>query len=400
MLETVKLYDASNIETLQWPASESGVQARGLLSFLVKEGVQKYVGNVETQFYLLAVDDLVLPITVNRREYQNSYVASNYYGVIQLQEALRGSPFWRRLCKPTFWLIGKLFEMVKINQMVMVNNWFFSTNPYPPLAAEQTERVALFLRRQFPLHTLIFRGVNEVRETSLLSALQEVRFHCFPIRKIYVYDPGKSEALSSKVLYHHRRDLRLMETHGYTLVYKKEWREEEIDRMLELYRQVYVERYTSYSPAYTAFFLKKAFESGVMEVMTLEKNGRIDGVMGVRCFHGMMTVPFFGYDTHLPKSVGIYRMMSVLIIKEAERRGLILNDSSGADASKSFRGLKPHTEYVAIYDRHLPLLRRLFWTSASKLINAFGYNRRSLRESGRESSDLPLQAPFQGHDPF
>lgn len=367
-VEPVTLYDAHSIETLPWPDTEDGRKTKTFLTPLIKEGVEKYVSNVKTKLCLLMVGQTLLPITINEEEYQNSYVVSNYYPIADMEE--RMSRTHRKWQQPFVWTAGKFLQWIKINRAVMVNNWLFSTNLYPNLTSSQIRAVAHFLRREFPDYAHIFRGVNTLQGDGLADCLKQENFHLIGVRQIFAYDPELKHTLSSKVHYHHRRDWRLLETHGYSVISKEEITSADFPRLIDLYHEVYVDKYTAFSPLYTSSFLQGAVESGVIELIGIKKEGKIDGIMGIRELNGMMTVPFFGYDTHLPQSMGIYRMLSVLIIKEAEKRGLILNDSSGSSTPKRFRGLKPHPEYVAIYDRHLPFNRRFFWTSAGVILNA------------------------------
>ncbi len=370
MESSIQLYDADTIEKCVWPDTEIGRQAKGLLLSLVKEGVEKFVSNVTTKYFVVVIDDVVLPLTVNECEYQNSYVVSNYYAVNGMEEWFnKVHPKLNLLQKPLSWSLKKFFHWVKINKVVMVNNWLFSTNLYPILKPNQISLLAHFLRDKFPQHVHIFRGVNTLKGSELLNTLKKESFNLIGIRQVYIYDPNQRHLLSPKVHYHHRRDLRLMEKHDYEVIRDKEIKKEDFPRLIDLYKQIYVNKYTSFSPSYTVEFLREAYENGVIQFVGLKKQGSIDGIMGVRVLNGMMTVPFFGYETSIPQSVGLYRILSVLAIKEAENRGVILNDSSGSSAPKMFRGLKPHEEYIAVFDKHLPFNQRIFWTGAGMIVN-------------------------------
>ncbi len=381
MSNEIQLYDSKTIDKLQWPNTELGQQAKGFLLPLMKEGVESFVTNIVTKLYVLVIDDVVLPLTVNEEEYDNSYIVSNYYAVAGLREWLtRFHPFLQKLHIPLVWIVGKFLQWMKINRVVMVNNWLFSTNLYPMLTAAHVTKIAAFLRKAFPDHVHIFRGINTLKGDVLMNALKTESFNLIGIRHVYIYDPEKKNLLSSKVLYHHRRDFRLLEQHGYEVIGKEDFTENDFPRLLELYQKVYLDRYTSYSPHYTVHFLQTAIHNNVIDLIGIKKNGIIDGIMGIRVLNGIMTVPFFGYETSIPQSVGIYRMMSVLVIKEAEKRQVILNDSSGASVPKKFRGLKPLPEYVAVYDKHLAFNRRLFWTGAGLIVNAIVFPLAKKRE--------------------
>lgn len=370
MTDEIRLYDAATIGSLEWPQTELGIQAKGFLLPLMQNGVECYVSNVKTRFCILKIDDIVLPLTVNEEEYQNSYVASNYYAVAGMEEWFsRQHSAFHTIQKPLVWSFGKFLQWVKINRIVMVNNWLFSTNLYPLLKPFQVEKIATFLRERFPDHAHIFRGVNTLKGEELYLSLKKEDFNLIKIRQVYIYDPKNKNLLSPKVHYHHRRDLKLVDLNGYSIIGKEDITKQDIPRLLDLYKQIYLEKYTPYSPSYTSSFLLNALDKEIFDFIGVKKDGKIDGIMGFRILNGMMSVPFFGYEMSIPQSVGLYRMMSVLAIKEAERRGVMLNDSSGASTPKKFRGLKPHSEYLAIYDQHLPWKRRLFWAGAGLIVN-------------------------------
>ncbi|HSF01902.1 MAG TPA: class I SAM-dependent methyltransferase, partial [Solirubrobacterales bacterium] len=61
------------------------------------------------------------------------------------------------------------------------------------------------------------------------------------------------------------------------------------------------------------------------------------------------------------RGLGLYRTLMALFIAEASERQLLLNLSAGADQFKALRGAVPVEEFDAVYDRHLPVLRRSVW---------------------------------------
>ncbi len=366
----MRLYDSSNIDTLVWPDTEQGKKARDYLLPLVRNGIQSYISNAKTSFYVLAFDDLVLPVTVNAQEYDNSYVVSNYYAIPLLEEKMANRPSWlNRLKKPFIRLGGRLLKSMRINKVVIVNNWLVSTCVQSELTASQLNKITTFLQESFSDHLIMFRNVNGLKESGLCRNLAEKKYHLFGTRMIYVYDPKLKETLSPKVHYHHRRDKRLIEKNGYEVFTEVDLSPEDIPRLLELYTNVYIGKYTDYSPKYTEKFLINALEQRSWHFMGVRREGKIDGVYGYFVHNGIMTVPFFGHETNLPPQMGLYRMLTILIIQEAERLDVLLNDSSGAEAPKKYRGMKPHPEYTAIYARHLPLVRQFLWKGMAAIYN-------------------------------
>lgn len=62
-------------------------------------------------------------------------------------------------------------------------------------------------------------------------------------------------------------------------------------------------------------------------------------------------------------------MLSVLLTIEANKKGIILHQSSGAASFKRFRGFIDNIEYSAVYYQDLPILRKLIWLILEFLVN-------------------------------
>src|ERR1700691_1553881 len=120
----IELFDQKNIDQLVWPESEEATAGQAHLLPMIKEGVKKFIANVETQLYLLRVNSHILPLTVNEQEYENSYLTSNYFPIKYLEERLGRTkrllaPLYRQLLKGA----GLFLKGIKINKVVIVNNW-------------------------------------------------------------------------------------------------------------------------------------------------------------------------------------------------------------------------------------------------------------------------------------
>lgn len=365
MTTSLELYDRETIGQLQWPSTEEGRQARALLLPMMQEGVSAFIRNVETELYILKVGHQIIPLTVNAREYNNSYLTSNYFPIKYLEEkfSTQSSPL-RHLKQMAVRGCGYILKGVKINKAVVVNNWLLTTNIYATLSEETLQEITQFLIARFPDHMLQFRNLNTRRCESLAQGLKGQQYRLVFTRKVCMYDPQEKEQFSQKVHYHHRRDRRLIDSEGYEIIHFDKMETGEEARLLELYNDLYLTRHTSFSPQYTEKFLQTALQHKFLHLVALKKEGKIHGVIGFHEREGTLIAPFCGYDQEHGEGGHLYRMLTILAIEEAEARGTLLNDGSGGEAPKQYRGMRTFPEYVALYDRHLPLYRRLFWGAA------------------------------------
>jgi hypothetical protein len=368
----IQFYDFSNIHQLQWPNSEEAELAKRHLLPLIQEGPETFIQNAKTRLCLLMLDELIIPLSVNETEYHNCYLLSSYFVAAHLKERLEksGNRF-KFLSKPFVALFGALLKWMKINKVVIINNWLLTTNPYPELTKPQIKAITAFLKKRFPDHYFMFRSVNTYVSSTVYDALSFEHFRLIPCRQVYLYDAHLTSKLPPSVIRKQKKDTNRIGNKKYAIEIATSLTEEEIQRLLQLYRNVYVGKYTQYSPLYTEKFLRHALQNSTMCLKLLKKEGAIYGVAGFLQKNGYLLVPFFGYDTSLPQEEGLYRMLSAIIMEEIEGRNLISHQGSGAGQFKKWRGFIEHLEYVGIYDRHLPLFRRLFWTLSEKFSPLF-----------------------------
>lgn len=363
----LKLYDATTIDELPWPESEEGKLAKSHLLPLIKEGPETFIQNAKTRLCVLCADDLIIPLSINEAEYQNCYLLSSYFVAAHLQERIEKSARWYKiLSKPCVALFGSLLKSMKINKVVIINNWLFTTNPYPELTNDQITAITSYLKTHFPDHYFMFRSVNTYKSSRVFEALNLEQFRLIPCRQVYLYDPTRTSTLPHSMIRKQKKDTNRIENKKYSVETATSLTEEEIHHLLQLYQNVYVNKYTQYSPLYTEKYLRHALQTQMIRIKLLKKEGKIYGVAGFLQKNGYLLVPFFGYDTSVPQEEGLYRMLSAVIMQEIEQRHLLSHQGSGAGQFKKWRGFIEQREYVGIYDRHLPFFRRAFWSLSEK----------------------------------
>lgn len=368
----MKLFDATNIEELVWPETEEGSFAKKLLLPLVQNGVDSYFSNIKTEMRVLSIDHLVLPVTINDAEANNSYVCSfySYYIGYGLNATMR---IKNKILKKSIQIIlkclGSFLKLGKIDKVVSVNNWLFSTNIHPKLTDSQVLKIKTLIQNEFPSHAIVFRSVKVMEEYSCIKALKNNQFDLVATRQIFFTDPKKAEVFESRLF---KSDLKFLKSTDYELGGLNVSSKEELFTSLSLYHSLYLEKYSSINPCINESFMQLVADHNLFKFKTLKKNGKIEGVVGHYSMYGTMMSPFFGYNPIDSGQIGLYRLLSTILALESKNSGAIFHQSSGASFYKSIRKAIPCIEYTAVYTKHLPLRRRFPWKALQAIMNYCG----------------------------
>lgn len=343
------------------------------IKLLVSRPAQQLVQNVRTRWALLQVGDVSMPITINETDYDNSYVCSPYTGCVSYPKTevkKLDSVFVRWFVLALVHAMGPPLRVSHINRTVCINNWLLSTNLYPQLDHAFVPELTQLLTMRFPDHAIAFRSLNDVSNHALLKQLGRDGYLLAPSRQVYFFD-GASGAYLRKQ--NNVWDKRLLENTGYRVVQHGELRADDAVRIEQLYRMLYVDKYSPHNPQFTAHMMNEYRARRLLTMWGLrDRSGRLDGIVGAFEREGVMTVPIVGYDTSLPKQLGLYRLLMSIVLQEAANRKLRLNLSSGASHFKRLRGGTPCIEFTAVYCRHLSFSRRFAWHALTGLMRNVG----------------------------
>lgn len=349
-----------------------GQYARRLLTPLIENGVSKYIDNIHTDMRVLIVDDLVLPVTVNDGEYENSYVCSPYsYYISYAKESIRflDQSWILPGIEALLDTVGKILRRLNINKVVTVNNWLSSTTLYPSIEPTQLVKIIDFLKINFPEHAIIFRCVDPYTNPICFQTLQKFQFEYIATRPIFFIDPLQTTFYDSRLF---KSDLKLLNNSGYEIIDNEQLKSEDSLRLLNLYQDIYINKYSNLNPMFNEEFLQLAINQKLFHFKALKKEGSIDAVAGYVERQGKMYCPFFGYDDSKPKEVALYRLLSTVLMREAYDRKLFFHQSSGASTFKKMRKAESCIEYSAIYCKHLKTRRRIPWYIIKQLYNSIG----------------------------
>ncbi len=335
---------------------------------LMRRGPLELIENVSSEFTALRVNQHLLPVTVSSGQAGNAYVVSPLtHWVTYAQDELRElhSPVLERVLRIALEWLGSWLRFGRADDVVFVNNLPVSTNLHPDFTLEELRSMTQGLTQGYPNHAVGFRSVCD-RDSRLPEFLRELGYRLIPARSV-TFVPTRGGAFRAKRDV--RSDSRLLPESGYAARALTEPTPAELERVTELYRLLYIEKYSEHNPRFKPEFMELALRTGLLEFVVLERNGRLDGVIGFYQREGVLTVPVLGYDTRLPVKTGLFRMLSNAFAEIAYERGLDLHASSGVAAFKRSRGGEPELEYTAVYTSHLPLKNRLVWASLERLIS-------------------------------
>lgn len=368
----VELYDDAAAHRIPFPDTEEGRKAAKLLLPWLEHSATHYIANVSTRLYVLRLGDMLLPVTVNDRQYENSYVCSpfTHYVTYAGKELYKlRLPWLEAVLGRLLDGVGLLLKAGRINRTVHVNNGLFSTNLYPACVPSLLPDGLRLLREAFPGHTIVFRSLAASLNADWIAALRQERFRLIPSRQVYLFAPP-----NAKARWLIKRDYGLLKKNGYEVVPPGSLTSADIPRMKSLYDMLYLDKHSRCNPWFTEAFFAQALESGTLQLYALrnEATGKLDAVLGFYVKEGVMTTPVFGYDTSLPQELGLYRMLSAVLIGISGQSGWRLHESSGAPEFKRNRGAVPDIEYSAVFDAHLPWTRRACWFVLERLLNKVG----------------------------
>jgi hypothetical protein len=316
-----------------------------------------FAGNLATCTELLRAGDFAMPATINDGEPGNAWVCSPLttyyrYALEEMQRTLH--PL---LSKPLALLCnacGHALERARIDRAVALNNWLLSTNLYPPLQP-LTGLVDAALRR-WPGHALWFRSLNAEQNGDWLEALRTLDFVLIPSRRVYLFSDLHAKARQHENL---KRDLRLLREAPMQCVDQPTLFDEDYVRIADLYGRLYLEKYSRLNPQYTPRFMQCWHQAGLLKFKLFkDADGTLQAAVGMFRQGSTITAPIVGYNTDLPRSLGLYRLLMASVFEEAMATGATVNLSAGAAHFKRLRGGKPVIEYSAVLARHLPAYTR------------------------------------------
>lgn len=334
---------------------------------------RELIANVQTTWQIVNLDHILLPMTINDCDYDNSYVCSPYNGAITYPlEELRLIPnaFLKLAMRGVINTLSPLLRAGKINQLVAVNNYLISTNLYPDFNHSLVPELTRLLVEQYPAHAIMLRSLNTATNAKLLDTLKHERYLLIPSRQLYILDTKNPAFLKKRDI---KYDQKLLAQTDYSLVRHDDFTDSDDKRIIDLYNQLYLEKYSTHNPHFSEQLIRLWRKTGQLKFIGLRSpQGRLDGIVGLLQVGKVISSPVIGYEMSAPQSAGLYRLLTILGINQAHERKLMFNLSSGVGEFKRLRGAKAYIEYSAVYCKHLPKYRQRVWQMLHFILHHIG----------------------------
>lgn len=369
----VLFYDKDNFEEIEWKKYDEGELIRNYFSPLMN-GTKQSISNVQTEIGFVALDHLLLPYTINQEEYENSYVCSPYnHYIIYTKEELRmlQNPPLEKVLGMVVNAIGLFAKKIEMNKVIYVNNWLISTNLFSKAGIEQIRKITEALVKKYPNHLIGFRSVNDGLYEEMKHHFAHLDFELLPSRYVYISGPDLLQKASKKTRNTLGRDRKLLNQNNVEVIHHDDFSKEDLERAKVLYDMLYLEKYSYQNPQFSQDYIFHTHQSKSLTYVGIKYKGKLEGVFGSMVYQDKMANPVLGYNTALPKEIGLYRMLRYLAVNESILHQRMYHQSAGVGRFKYDRGAEGYPEYTAIFVKHLPLKKRFFWRTLSSILNRF-----------------------------
>ena len=361
--------------------------ARAYLEAVAARGVGAYLVNGRgLQLILATLGERTVPILVSDGRPGKPAMASptaQHFGY-PLHEIGRASGTLARLgLDLAARSVAAALHGAGFDRVALVNHWLFpSAQPLPADAAALTGLLAT-VRRRWPGHAVVLPGIVPALSGDLSRVLVGLGGRAVPSRVVHLQRPGRPlRGKAMRSIRHNRNaDFAVHERHAARMTTDRALLASRAERLCALYGSLYLERHPArLNPQFTPEFFRLLVVSGAFEIRGWTGGDGDLIAFNVRLVRdGVIWWTIGGYDTRLPRSLGLYRLIATDDIVAAEERGLLLNQGGGNGDFKRRRGAEPTVELEIVFDRHLPRHRRLLWQALE------GVRRRRLAGQGHSA---------------
>lgn len=355
---SISLFDPTCPPQDAWPEGQN--KTRDYIQLVAESGVDTLFDNVRTEWRALRCSNDVYPVTINHgEEVGDSYVClphSAYILYAKDELAMVDIGILSGLVSWVITLADKILLRAKINKIVHIDNWLLSTNLHGKWDGQNLALMREFFTEKYPDYIVAIRTIDEWSCPELLQEGLSDNWVALPSRQVWITDDmakwrrKKSTKIDKRLL----RNSKLMPENLDV------FRPGDAARIAELYHMLYVCKYSSLNPIFTAAYIEKTHACGIFRFRGVrDDNGILLVVAAAFIRNKVLTMPMVGYDTTRPQKEGLYRIACYLFSEVADEENLSVNNSAGASYFKKHRGATNVIEYNLFYIKHLPLARRI-----------------------------------------
>lgn len=339
----------------------------GALEAILSRGYGTLIDNIDGNVASFGEFPLIVTATDNPRQSYISSLPAAYVDYPRDELSLVQGEAARLAARLLLDAASLCFRLAGLNRCVFVGNFPFSTNLYPDDFDLALSRELPMLCTLHPDAHLVVRSLNTAKNAPLIARMRHGGWTMWPARIVYMFDADRTAERRKKN--HCKNDAKLLMQTPYRLD-GGPFDESDYRRMAALYAMLYLEKHSSLNAAYTAEFIRKCHEGGLLHIDAYRSGDRtiVAFIAAFEC-EGIVSTPMLGYDTALPQEQGLYRLLFMTLLRRGEDRGYDVNYSSGAAGFKKARGGIGTLEYTAIYTAHLPRHRRFVVRMFGALLN-------------------------------
>jgi len=342
-------------------------QKHSITANLLLRPVTDFVSNMSARMLAMGDGREVWPISINNQKHSNPISCSPYTTYVKYPMHMidKFETLWLKLFViGGTQLMGLVFKLTQLDKVILINNSLNSVLKHPKLFGQQLPQLTSLLKQVHPDRAILFFRVNSELDKEFMVVLQQQGYVLFPDRLVHLFDPETGFIKQRNV----RGDFAILRDTPYQIINHENIVESDIPRIGELYRRLFIDKYSPLNLQYTDEFFRQAINNRWHHYIAFRNStGQIDAFISWYFNDNTMVCGPLGYDTTVHIEAGLYRMMISSALKFSHENKILFNLGAGSDDFKKKRGSRPVLEYTAVYYRHLSYYRQLPWMMVSRI---------------------------------